>query len=165
MSLQEYVSSGLTTAVDNSQTRILAAIDKSAAGFGKIPVEALEIAKQNLQAHFSLVGLTERFDETLILLKQAFGWKTPFYVKENVTKNRQSKDSISQESIEVIQHYNQLDIQLYQYAQQLFEQQISQYSGNLERELKFFKLINQQYGKTYPIYQSIMRKVNNFSSK
>lgn len=44
------------------------------------------------------------------------------------------------------QHYNQLDIQLYQYAQERFEQQISQYLGDFERELKSCKLLNQQYG-------------------
>ncbi|MCB8978082.1 MAG: sulfotransferase family 2 domain-containing protein [Ardenticatenaceae bacterium] len=34
----------------------------------------LETAKQNLAEHFAVVGLVERFDESLLLLKKAFGW-------------------------------------------------------------------------------------------
>ncbi|OKH25729.1 sulfotransferase family 2 domain-containing protein [Chroogloeocystis siderophila] len=165
LSLSEYVSSGITTAVDNSQTRMLAAIDKSIVKFGQTPTEALDIAKQNLKIYFSVVGLTEKFDETLILLKKKFGWRLPFYVRENVTKNRQLKENIPPEAIEIIQHYNLLDIQLYHYAQQIFEQQLTQYAGNFEAELKLFRLINQQYGKVYPIYQSTLHKSQSLIKK
>ncbi|MUL39304.1 sulfotransferase family 2 domain-containing protein [Gloeocapsopsis dulcis] len=165
ITLQEYVSNGITTEVNNSQTRILAAVNKSKVGFDEITGKALEKAKQNLETHFSVIGITEKFDETLILLKKIFDWKTPFYVRENVTKNRQPKENIPQETLEIIQRYNQLDIQLYQYAQHQLKQQISQYSGNFERELTAFKLMNQQYGNIYPLYRSVMRKFKTFTSK
>ena len=37
--------------------------------------EILEKAKQNLAKYFSVVGLTERFEESLALMKLRFGWK------------------------------------------------------------------------------------------
>jgi hypothetical protein len=165
LTLQEYVSSGITTEVNNSQTRILAAIDQSKVGFDKITEAAFKTAKQNLKTHFSVIGVTEKFDETLLLLKKVFDWKTPFYIRENVTKNRQSKQSLPQETLEIIQRYNQLDIQLYQYAQHQLDQQISQYLGNFEKDLNVFKVINQQYGNFYPAYRSALRRLKTFSSK
>jgi len=30
------------------------------------------------------MGLTEQFDESLILIKRELNWKTPFYRKQNV---------------------------------------------------------------------------------
>ncbi|PPS40408.1 sulfotransferase family 2 domain-containing protein [Chroococcidiopsis sp. TS-821] len=162
LSLQEYVSSGIATAANNGQTRLIAAVDESKVGFDQMSEEHLAIAKQRLQDYFTVVGITEKFDETLILLKNKFGWKMPLYVKENVTKNRQSKASVPPQTLETVEYYNQLDIQLYQYAKQLFEQQISQNLDIFEREFKSFKLINQQYGNVYPIYKYIARKLNVF---
>lgn len=49
--------------------------------------ETLELAKNNLKKHFVVIGLVERFDETLFLLKRALGWDIPpYYFKTNVSK-------------------------------------------------------------------------------
>lgn len=44
--------------------------------YGQCSPEMLESAKKNLQ-DFAAVGLTERYNETLILLKRAFNWHNP----------------------------------------------------------------------------------------
>jgi hypothetical protein len=44
----------------------------------------LGAAKEHLRDRFAVVGLTEDFDRSALLTKHAFGWHTPFYVKENV---------------------------------------------------------------------------------
>ena len=43
----------------------------------------LEQAKRNLD-DFLLVGLTERFDETFIMLRRMLGWRLPMYATRNV---------------------------------------------------------------------------------
>ena len=74
MSLKDYVSSGLAKELDNGQVRLLAGrkADECFA-IGQCSKDLLEMAKKNLQEHFIVVGLTERFDETLILWKRSFG--------------------------------------------------------------------------------------------
>ena len=46
----------------------------------------LETAKRNLEAHFAWVGITERFDESLVLLGRTFGWRDVRYVSANVSR-------------------------------------------------------------------------------
>ena len=48
----------------------------------------LERAKRNLDEHFSWLGMTERFDESLILLRRTFGWRDVRYVSRNVSRSR-----------------------------------------------------------------------------
>jgi hypothetical protein len=148
MTLKDYVSSRVNPQLDNGQTRLLSGVEGRA--FGECSTEMLEIAKKNLEEFFSIVGLVERFDETLILLKRAFGWRIPFYIKENITRSRPIKGDILKLTLNLIEEYNELDIDLYRYATEMFEELLNQQTSSYERELKAFKLLNRLYVKVYP---------------
>ena len=53
--------------------------------FGACTSDMLERAKRHIEERFSFVGITERFDESLVLLRRTFAWKPPYYVAANVT--------------------------------------------------------------------------------
>ena len=67
----------------NLQTRLIYGLSDTKIQNGD---EMLDIAKQHLNSHFSAVGLVERFDESLVLFQDTFGWHTPVYVKQNYTR-------------------------------------------------------------------------------
>jgi len=58
ISLKDYVISGISTELDNGQTRLLSGMKN--VDFGCCPREMLEIAKKNLREHFAVIGLMER---------------------------------------------------------------------------------------------------------
>jgi hypothetical protein len=149
MTLKDYVSNGIATRLDNGQTRIISGVGDTV-GFGQCSPEMLETAKKHLRG-MPVVGLSERFDETVILLKRNLGWKLPFYMKANVTKNRPGREDISKDTIAVIERYNELDFELYKYAQELFEELIRQQPPAFERELKRFRFLNKFFGSHYLI--------------
>lgn len=120
LSLKEYIENGLSTELNNGQTRLLSGcIDEKAYPFGKCPGALLEQAKKNLDRYFSIVGIQEEFTDTLSLIRKVLGWSTPDF-KENVTVNRPPKDEIPAETVAIIRHFNQLDIELYGYARRIF---------------------------------------------
>ncbi|MEH7237273.1 sulfotransferase family 2 domain-containing protein [Bacillus sp. JJ1562] len=87
----------------------------------------LEKAKQNLISDFSFIGLTERFDESLELMKKVYGLPNFKYKKSrNITQNRPSKQETPKSVIKMIEEHNELDIKLYQFVSKLFEQRLSQ---------------------------------------
>jgi Galactose-3-O-sulfotransferase len=105
--------------------------------------ETLEIAKANIKQHFQVVGLVERFDETCILLRKILGWNlASFYVKKNVAKHGNLIENLPQDTLNLIQKFNELDIQLYAYAQEIFAEMINQYGTNFAEDLEQFKLAN-----------------------
>jgi len=123
--------------VSNVQTRFISGDILNVAG-----PETLEAAKRNLQADFAVVGLTERFDETVILLKRALGWRRPFHIRMNVTPRRRRVDKLRPEIIEIIRSKNALDLELYNFAVSLFEQRLQQEGHDFFAEVAAFKKWN-----------------------
>ena len=83
---------------------------------------ALERAKENLQNRF-VVGLTEEFDASLRLMSQRFGWNVKSYTKKNVTRRKPRNDTLDTETLALLREANAFDIELYQFARELFETQ------------------------------------------
>jgi len=160
MNLKDFVQSGLSLEIDNGQTRLLSSTG-AVVPYKQCSSEILESAKQNVKERFSTIGFVERFDETLILLKRTFNWKMPFYTKSNVTQNRPLKTEISKSTLDVIEAYIQLDIQLYQFVQERFAEQICQQGFLFKKDLSTLRLINrvyQPYSKTHTFSRSTTQK-------
>ena len=85
LTLVEFVRSGLLPA--DAVTRRLAGLDLDDPAFDADPDRYLDLARRHL-AQMEVVGLTERFDESVLLLRRRFGWSWPFYASANVTRDR-----------------------------------------------------------------------------
>jgi hypothetical protein len=122
LTMEEYVQ---VTPYKNVQTKLLSGLDH---GYdflaGECSAHELELAKRNLATRFSLIGLTERFDESLALAKLEFGWRIDRYADFNVTQGRPKKHQISAATRELIAEHNRFDVELYRYAQELFDEKI-----------------------------------------
>lgn len=159
MSLKEYVSSGVSTLVNNNQIRFLCTTEL-VSEYGQCSPEMLESAKKNLQ-DFAVIGLTERYNETLILLKRAFNWNNPYYIKINVTKNRPLRENFDKDTINLIEKYNELDMELYKYSKEKFEESLNQAGHLYDLDLKQFNMLNKVYSK-YPLYRRVVNKIKVF---
>src|SRR5690606_18742995 len=74
MDLEAYVTSGITHEMDNGQVRLLSGHDDDLP-FGACSELHLQQALRNLREHFSVVGLAERFDHSILLMQHALGWR------------------------------------------------------------------------------------------
>jgi len=154
MSLQEYATSGLTKEVDNHQTRVLIGKEGVTPAFGACPSEFLERAKQHLQNEFAVVGTSERFDETLLVLQEVLGWSIPFYVSRNITKSRPKSDALPPDVVEAISKYNQLDLELHRYANERLDELIATRIQFFKVKLFLFRLFNNLYSRFYDLSRS-----------
>lgn len=135
MPLEEFVVCGVDgTEVENGQTRQL---------FGRsdrVPdQQMLEAAKLHLR-DFAVVGLTERFDESLLLMRAAFGWSLPFYRVRNATTD--ARAGISDRARELIASKNELDEHLYAFARDLLKEAIAGQSESFPIRLATFRMLN-----------------------
>lgn len=113
--------------------------------------EALDLAKKNLTESIQCIGLTEKFDQSLLMMGKALGWKNFFYQKANEGKKRKQHPPISKADWETISNANRYDEELYTFAQNLFEVQKKRYPS-IERETRIFKLKNDLFWKINPLY-------------
>lgn len=138
-SIEDFVEHGRLLEVDNEQTRRLSGMNPP---FGGCTPEMLDVAKRNLRERFAAVGLTERFDESLIVFKRAFGWRSVVYVRENVTKAKPARDAIPAEARRAIERHNQLDLALYAYAEGLFAETIAGLGPDVQAEARALAFLN-----------------------
>jgi len=108
----------------------------------------LETAKENLVNYMTAVGTVESFDETLILFKNKLGWRyLPIYSKENVTHSRPKKSDLPASTIDAILERNREDVEFFQFAGQVFQEQYAQAGTEYNKQLVKLKLLNQSYGR------------------
>ena len=101
------------------QTRMLSGL---AEPFDEVTDEMLEQAKRNLRDDFAFFGLTERFDESLLLAKLRLGlWSIHYETNNRVNPERPRGEQISLELRAAAERCNRHDIELYRYAQELFD--------------------------------------------
>lgn len=114
MTLTEYVESGLTTAVDNQQVRLMCGTDISMAPgdfplvpYGLVNDGMLERARKNLVS--CIASRFEHYDVFMEELASVFSWKSLSYGRTNSTEYQE----ITPEERAVIIEYNSFDMELY----------------------------------------------------
>jgi hypothetical protein len=103
---------------DNFQTRFLWGGESF---FGDLPADALERAKENV-AGFAFVGVTERLDESIVLLGRMLGMGVMPYMRRHVREKRPPLSETPARVRELIEEHNALDIELYRFARARFDE-------------------------------------------
>lgn len=139
MSLEEYVTSGVhREQVENALTAQLAGREE---GSGELTERDVEIAIDNLRRFFA-VGLTERFDETLILLKRELAWTMPFYFSRNISEAGPRLEDVPSDVIGHIRERNGFDLRVWEVAREMFASAVQAQREDFAREVRRFNLIN-----------------------
>ena len=136
MGLEQFVQQDITLEINNGQTRMLAGVSEDVAAFPgllKMGVDAsmvsndselLDRAKSNIEEYFLMVGVTERFTESLLLLSELMGLKELSYSNRNMNQSAQHRYEIPDSTLALIQEKTELDRQLYDFANDLLTEQL-----------------------------------------
>jgi hypothetical protein len=140
--LGSYIESGLSLEMDNSQTRAFAG--DTTTPFGGCSPAMLERAKAHLET-FAVAGLTERFDESIVAMIRAFGWRRVRYVTTNVDPRRSERAPLADAELERVRAHNVYDIELYEWASERFQRNVVNAEGFAD-DLDAFVARNRRYG-------------------
>jgi hypothetical protein len=122
-SFDDFLAAPSYREVDNDQTRRISGQEPP---LGQCTRAMLETAKDNLRRYFSMVGVADRFDETVILLKRRLGWERDvLYRPMNITPDRPPASSLPARTQEGILRWNELDRELYEFAAGLLDEMVS----------------------------------------
>jgi hypothetical protein len=113
----------------------------------------ISLAKERL-ASFDAVGITERFDESIYLLKSVYNWADIHYEKINITKTKLRRSDVPKETIKLIEDHNKLDMELYLFAKELLQSRLNAMSKKEKKDMKKFvqkqRALNKQNKKAKP---------------
>jgi hypothetical protein len=140
MSLKDFADSGFEITA-NHQTSLISGLTASSHS------DALTVARRHLQHEITAFGLNERFDESLLLFKKRLGWKHVFYSRRNVTKGRPRSSEVPDSVLDLIRKHNSLDLELYEFARQTFEDTVSAMGPSFQDEVRRFQRINKLWSR------------------
>ncbi len=124
MDLAEYVRSGAVRDVDNGQVRRLSGVGMDPP-IGALSEEHLQLARSNIANHRYFIGITELFDQSLILLADLLGARPWHYVPVNTRTAGLRPPPIAEPEIAAcIRHRNSLDLALYREQRERLEETI-----------------------------------------
>ncbi len=153
LSVEEFILGPVARKGDNIQTRILAG---EFSWDEPCTEETLERAKRNVAEHFVAVGLTERFDESVLLWADRFGWSKVYYERKNVTPT-QAKSPVSPELLSFIEEHNRFDSELYRFVAERFERDLAEHPG-VGRRLARYQRLNPMFGYLWRMRPGIRRR-------
>ena len=151
--LHDYVTSGVTVETDNWQVRALSGlVDRP---FGAVDRHMFEQARDNAKTYFSVVGLTEHYDESLVLLRQTFGWRPLYYTRANTGVNRPRTGDVPHDVLESVRGQNRWDAELYRELQQDFHARTS--TVEFQRDVARFRYKNKAYQRSHVLGRALSR--------
>ncbi len=138
-SIEECLSGGFLP--DNLQTRLLSGTEPFE---GDCTSETLDAAVENLQA-FPHLGVTERFDEFLCVLRAELGWRYLVYRKERVSEQRPQIGDLSAKTLRLVKEHNSFDLTLYERAARLAAGKTAAHKGFVAVESEALHSANERY--------------------
>lgn len=139
-SLRDMLTGGYIKNFDNCQVRFLAGVGNL--DYGQVNEDTYNLAIKNLDEKIHAFGICEQFDKSLIHIKKILDWSTPYYVKANISKKDNYIEKFDDETKELLNHYNQYDIKLYDYAVTKFNTLIKDYNTDFQQEVIDFQKKN-----------------------
>ena len=137
MTLSEMLCEGVWRDLSNGQCQALAGV--MAVPNQAQPQALLDRAMANLEEHFVLWGLMERYAETLLMAKATLGWEHLHYSPENASRPV-SPSADARREIEIVRRHNALDIALYSALEARFQEALERLVPDWPRELARLRL-------------------------
>lgn len=117
-SLKDFLKQGILKNFDNVMVRFLSGnIEKA---YLEINEDDLKLAIKNFDTHFNIFGLTEYFDESLVMLAHHMNWAPLYYVRENRSAFKLDPKELDEENEKIIALCTKYDQILYDHAHKKF---------------------------------------------
>jgi hypothetical protein len=105
-----------------------------------------ERAAENLNGYL-IAGLTDQFDETLLILGSDLGWSLSdlVYSRQNITASRPAISDVPESVRSKVLGWNRYDVLLVERARAHLACRIADYPGNFRKDLALFRKLNELF--------------------
>jgi competence ComEA-like helix-hairpin-helix protein len=118
--------------IDNGQIRRLCGLDFP---IGRCSRKILTRTKDIIRRHFSFLGLTERFDETVLVLAGCLRWDEQLVLPRLVNRHRKDLDPPLAATLADIAELNRYEIELYRFVEELFDEHVERMGPQFTHQL------------------------------
>lgn len=149
-SLEEFALNTPLMELDNGQTRFIAGDEKdifiNRTPINRIDHSLLDKALYNINNYFSFVGITECFDESVLMMTKIFDWTSAYHLKLNEGRKPTIREEIPDSLKEKIRERNWVDVKLYDCVKKNFNHRLQIMEIN-PNDVDTFRANNLLYNK------------------
>lgn len=104
----------------------------------------LEETKRRMRENFFFIGVSERFEESLLILRKKFkkegiNFKINYFKKNVAGGRKKAKEFLSSADYNLVAENNKLDKEVHNYANFLLDEEIKKYGLDFKADLKRFR--------------------------
>jgi hypothetical protein len=130
---------------DFAASRPLEACNQQVRQIGGVDPPSLDAALGNLMRGVRVFGIAERFDESLVLMQRAVGWRNIYHRDLNVTRDRPRLRDVSPVAVRRIERENALDLELYARARLAFAAIVDRQDDSFVEAVRRLRRFNPAY--------------------
>lgn len=151
---EEFLRDGTVPEVSNQQVRLLTGckVDSKA-----VNEETYAEAIANIHKHFSLVGVQDRFEQTLALMKIKLGLRSIRHYSKNVRKES-APIKFDEGELQLLNQTNFFDMKLYSYVCDYFASQVEENRKLIQDELQLLNAQNKSL--RFRTYSYVLEKID-----
>ncbi|MEL7088424.1 MAG: sulfotransferase family 2 domain-containing protein, partial [Planctomycetota bacterium] len=152
---------------DNAQVRYLAGERGNPILEGQVTQTMADVACERLQSEFPVVGITERLDESLLLLAGEWNWPSIAMASYNATRRTDPSNKTATPSAEqqqVLEESNFYDLKLYDLGVERFERAVAAV-GDMPARLEKHRLECETYASRIKSFDKVLRLVGRRSRR
>ncbi len=121
-----------------------------------VGVDAVAQAQANIETHFAFVGLTEYYDESLLLMARLCGWTKPLhYIRRNTGERKDTPPGIREQLIDLTTQ----ERAVYDWAKTRFLALVESQGAGFQREVAEFKAANAAYATRHNRLETIKARL------
>lgn len=140
------------------QTRVLCGYDNMIESmlppYPEMKVDDVDAFIDKIVDSYAMIGTVERFDESLLLIKEKFNWRNVCYISRNIGTPSKKKAELKAALTDEVSKLNPLDCKLYDRIKKLVDDKIEARGPQFQEELNRFHAKNSRYSKLWRIYRA-----------
>jgi hypothetical protein len=133
LTLREFAEGNVSGNLHNGQTAFIAG---KGIWHDRFDDELLAEALANIESGFAAVGVTERLDESVLVLRRRLGWGPRVYYRSQNVNSARPREALDRETAVAIEALNELDRRLYDRATKLLDLELERLGIDVHSELR-----------------------------
>ena len=158
LSLLDFVSSGISTEMDNLQTRMLTGTSfygNNEIPYGGCTQKMAEKAFSNLETNFLAYGIMEKFNWSVLYFGKILNWNKSTFIRHNKGNTERQRIKLSQAEYSKIASINKYDMYLYEKAKKRFVEKVKSELPYIEIKSRCLSAKNILLENAYQIKKNI----------
>ena len=118
-------------------------------------LETYELAQERLLKRIDTIMISERFDESVLLLQKILNLRSPYYRRVNTGNVPYSANSQNEDLTDFILSRDHYDCKLYTTAVERFDSMIRERFQNIEQDLGRYRWRNRIIGNVFHVWDNV----------